>query len=63
MTKDTEWWVRYDAMKSIIAMGDEGLFSLIDLSLEVKDRNISDLAYYFLNANTDVYNTVKNIEG
>ena len=62
MTKDKEWWVRYDAIKSIVAMGDEGLFTLIDLSLEVEDKNIADLAYYFLNSNKDVYNTVKNIE-
>ncbi|MFT5873965.1 MAG: hypothetical protein ACI8WT_002925 [Clostridium sp.] len=62
MTKDTEWWVRYNAIKSIVAMGDEGLFTLIDLSLDVEDKNVSDLAYYFLNSNKDVYNTVKNIE-
>ena len=62
MTKDKEWWVRYDAIKSIVAMGDEGLFTLIDLSLEVEDKNVADLAYYFLNSNKDVYNTVKNIE-
>jgi len=62
MTNDNEWWVRYNAIKSIVAMGEEGLFTLIDLSLEVKDKNISDLAYYFLNSNKDVYNTVKNIE-
>ncbi|MBC3889371.1 hypothetical protein GH810_13735 [Acetobacterium paludosum] len=62
MTKDSEWWVRYNAIKSIVAMGEDGLFSLIDLSLESSDEKISDLAYYFLNANHDVYNTVKNIE-
>ncbi|MBC3797656.1 HEAT repeat domain-containing protein [Acetobacterium tundrae] len=62
MTKDSEWWVRYNAIKSIVAMGEDGLFSLIDLSLKSKDENISDLAYYFLNSNQDVYNTVKNIE-
>lgn len=62
MTHDKEWWVRYNAIKSIVAMGDEGLFTLIDLSLEVEDKNIADLAYYFLNSNKDVYNTVKNIE-
>ena len=62
MTKDSEWWVRYNAIKSIVAMGDDGLFSLIDLSLDASDDRISDLAYYFLNANQDVYNTVKNIE-
>lgn len=62
MTKDSEWWVRYNAIKSIVSMGEDGLFSLIDLSLESNDKNTSDLAYYFLNANHDVYNTVKNIE-
>ena len=62
MTRDSEWWVRYNAIKSIVSMGEDGLFSLIDLSLESDDSKISDLAYYFLNANHDVYNTVKNIE-
>lgn len=66
MTKDKEWWVRFNAIKSIVSMGEEGLFTLIDLSLESEDKNISDLAYYFLNSNKDVYNTVnkiaKNIE-
>jgi len=61
MTKDKEWWVRYDAIKSIVAMGDEGLFTLVDLSLEVDDKNVADLAYYFLNSNKDVYNTVMSM--
>jgi HEAT repeat protein len=62
MTKDKEWWVRYNAVKSIVAMGEDGLFILIDLSLEKEDKNVSDLAYYFLNSNRDVYNVVKNLE-
>jgi hypothetical protein len=62
MTKDKEWWVRYNAVKSIVAMGEEGLFTLIDLSLEKEDKKISDLAYYFLNSNNHVYNIVKNLE-
>lgn len=61
MTKDKEWWVRYNAVKSIVAMGKEGLFTLIDLFLE-EDNNISNLAYYFLNSNKDVYDIVKKIE-
>lgn len=60
MTKDREWWVRYNAIKSIVSMGEEGVFTLIDLSLD-DDKNISELAYYFLNSNKDVYNTVKDI--
>ena len=62
MTKDKEWWVRYNAVKSIVAMGEEGLYILIDLSLEKEDKNISDLAYYFLNSNKQVYNIVKKLE-
>jgi len=62
MTKDAEWWVRYNAVKSIVAMGEEGLFILIDLSLEKEDKNVADLAYYFLNSNKHVYNIVKNLE-
>jgi len=62
MTKDKEWWVRYNAVKSIVAMGEEGLYTLIDLSLEKEDKKVSDLAYYFLNSNMHVYNIVKNLE-
>lgn len=62
MTKDKEWWVRYNAVKSIVAMGEEGLYTLIDLSLEKEDKKVSDLAYYFLNSNKHVYNIVKNLE-
>lgn len=36
MTKDKQWWVRYNAVKSIGSMGDETLFNLIDLSLKRK---------------------------
>jgi hypothetical protein len=61
MMKDEEWWVRYNAIKTIVSMGSEGLFTLIELSLD-EDKNIADLAYYFLNANKEVYNTVKNVE-
>ena len=62
MTKDQEWWVRYNAVKSIVAMGEEGLYTLIDLSLEKEDKKVADLAYYFLNSNKHVYNIVKNLE-
>jgi len=62
MTKDSEWWVRFNAVKSIVAMGEEGLFTLIDLSLGKEDKKIADLAYYFLNADKDVYNTVNKIK-
>ncbi|MDF2587781.1 MAG: hypothetical protein K0S41_1622 [Anaerocolumna sp.] len=59
MTSDAEWWVRYNAIKSIVAMGEEGIYTLIDLTLDVNNKSISDLAYYFLNSNKDVYNIVK----
>ena len=62
MTNDSEWWVRYNAIKSIVAMGEEGIFTLIDLTLDANNKSISDLAYYFLNSNKDVYNIVKGIE-
>ena len=61
MTRDKEWWVRYNAIKTIVSMGSEGLFTLVELSLN-EDKNIADLAYYFLNANQEVYNTVKTVE-
>ncbi|WP_207655373.1 HEAT repeat domain-containing protein [Clostridium vincentii] len=61
MTRDKEWWIRFNAVKSIISMGEEGIFALIDLSLESEDKNISELAYSFLSSNKDVYNIVNKI--
>lgn len=60
MTRDSEWWVRYDAIKSVVKMGDKGIFELIELSTS-GDKNTADLAYYFLNSSRDAYNTVKNV--
>lgn len=63
MIKDEQWWVRFNAAKVISLMGEEGIYTLIDLSIDKSDENVSALAYYFLNSNKDIYETVKDIEG
>lgn len=61
MVYDHAWWVKFNAFESFIYMGIEGVNILIDLSLDRENQKVSDLAYYFLNANKEVYNTIKNI--
>lgn len=63
MIKDKEWWVRFNAAKAISSMGEEGIYTLIELSIDKNDEDASALAYYFLNSNKDVYETVKTIGG
>lgn len=63
MTKDEDWRVRFNAIKSISLMGEEGVFELINLSIDMDNPDTSALAYYFLNSSRDIYNTVKRIEG
>ncbi|MFL0246316.1 HEAT repeat domain-containing protein [Candidatus Clostridium stratigraminis] len=63
MIKDEEWWVRFNAAKAISSMGEEGIYTLIELSIDKNDEDASALAYYFLNSNKDIYETVKNIGG
>jgi HEAT repeat protein len=61
MVYDDAWWVKFNAFESLIYMGIDGVGILIDLSLDRENQKISDLAYYFLNANKEVYNTIKNV--
>lgn len=63
MAKDEDWRVRFNAIKSISFMGEEGVFELINLSIDMDNPDTSALAYYFLNSSRDIYNTVKRIEG
>lgn len=63
MIKDKEWWVRFNAARAISLLGEEGIYLLIDLSIDKSDEKTAALAYYFLNSNKDVYETIKNIEG
>ena len=61
MVYDSAWWVKFNAIESLIYMGIDGVNLLIDLSLDSENKKISDLAYYFLNANKEVYNTIRKI--
>lgn len=62
MIKDKEWWVRFNAARTISLMGEEGIYTLIDLSIDKSNENTAALAYYFLNSNKDIYETVKKLE-
>jgi HEAT repeat protein len=62
MVRDKEWWVRFNAARTISLMGEEGIYILIDLSVDKSDENASALAYYFLNSNKDIYETINRLE-
>lgn len=57
---DDEWWVRFNAVEVIARLGTSGIDTLIDLSLDISNEKVSNLAYYILNSNKDVNNVVRN---
>lgn len=63
MLKDSMWWVRFNAARAISLMGEEGLYTLIDLSVDNTDEQVAALAYYFLNANNDIHETIRKMGG
>ena len=63
MVKDEQWWVRFSATKAISLMGKEGVYTLVELSMDKSDEEISALANYFRNSNKKIYGSVENIEG
>lgn len=63
MVYDESWWVRFNACETLINMGIQGIDILVELALDRENKNVSDLAYYFLNADKNVYETIKKIEG
>lgn len=58
MAYDNNWWVRFNAIEILAKKSIDGVYALIDLSLDSNNKEVSDLAYYFLNANTNVHNTI-----
>lgn len=60
MIYDQEWWVRFNAFETLAMLGEEGINILIDLSLDTSNEKVSNLAYYMLNSNKHVFNTMKN---
>ena len=53
------WWVRFNAIKSLAAKGENGILALVDLSLDDAKDDVSSLAYYFLNADRGVRDSIK----
>ena len=61
MVYDDQWWVRFNAVEVLARLGDKGVNILIDLSLDLNNEKVSNLAYYMLNSNKNVYHTIQNI--
>ncbi|WP_353893636.1 HEAT repeat domain-containing protein [Proteinivorax hydrogeniformans] len=59
MANDNWWWVRFNAVEALARMGVEGVEALVDISLKSSNKKSANLAYYILNANQSVYQTVK----
>lgn len=62
MMCDKEWWVRFNAVEVLSRHGREGIDTLIDIALDDSDPKTSGLAYYILNANKSVFNTLTQIK-
>ena len=60
MIYDEQWWVRFNAVEVLARTGSEGIDLLIDLSLDESNEKVSNLAYYILNSNKNVYETIQN---
>lgn len=60
MIYDEQWWVRFNAVEVLARIGSEGIDLLIDLSLDESNEKVSNLAYYILNSNKNVYETIQN---
>lgn len=60
MTRDENWWVRFNASEVLSRKGKEGVNALIDISLDTEDQEASKLAFSFLDTNKNIHNTVIN---
>lgn len=58
MTKDENWWVRFNASEVLSRKGKEGVNALIDISLDTEDEEASKLAFSFLDTNKNIHDTV-----
>lgn len=58
MTKDSNWWVRFNASEVLSRKGRDGVNALIDISLDYQNEESSKLAFSFLDTNKDVHTTV-----
>lgn len=58
MTKDSNWWVRFNSSEVLSRKGRAGLNILIDLSLDYENEESSKLAFSFLDANKNIHSTV-----
>ncbi|QUH24518.1 HEAT repeat domain-containing protein [Serpentinicella alkaliphila] len=54
MMYDSNWWVRFNAAEVLARKGLAGIDALVDISLNSEDKEASDLAFYILDANSAV---------
>ncbi|WP_343184240.1 HEAT repeat domain-containing protein [Anoxynatronum sibiricum] len=62
MLYDSSWWVRFNAAEVLARKGLVGIDALVDISLNNQDQHAADLAYYILDANQSVYQTIQKTE-
>ena len=57
MTKDSNWWVRFNASEVLSRKGRDGVNALIDISLDHENEDASKLAFSFLDTNKNIHTT------
>ena len=62
MMYDSSWWVRFNAAEVLARKGLTGIDALVDISLNSDDQQASDLAFYILDANYSVNESLRIFE-
>lgn len=61
MTKDSNWWVRFNASEVLSRKGRDGVNALIDISLDHENEDASKLAFSFLDTNKNIHTTITEV--
>ncbi len=61
MTKDSNWWVRFNASEVLSRKGRDGVNALIDVSLDHENEDASKLAFSFLDTNKNIHTTITEV--
>lgn len=61
MMYDSNWWVRFNAAEVLARKGLAGIDALVDISLNSDDQEASNLAFYMLDANPSVNESLQMV--
>ena len=61
MTKDSNWWVRFNTSEVLSRKGRDGVNALIDISLDHENEDASKLAFSFLDTNKNIHTTITEV--